>query len=301
MKTALMMMIPTLLVFAILPVTVGVYVWRDAGRRGMNRLLWTVLAIFFPGMVGFLIYLLVRSGYSDLHCPQCGTKVQKDFALCPGCGARFKAACPGCGAPVEPQWKLCPQCGTTLPEDRGTLCTPVQPKDKNLWKVLLVAILLPLVLFVMMGMVAVSTMNSSVSSLASSTMTVNEAKAEIETKETIDWLNEQLAQNSDTAAVLHWQGSAEADVTLSKSGYLVYLPNSAAGTQLPEVHILSDEGPFHSRLQANITSRSSATKPSVLLFVQYGEKPAKLALVVNDHEIEYTLTETETVPVLAGN
>ena len=301
MSTAFLMMIPILLVFAILPLTVGIYVWRDSGRRGMNRLLWTVIALLFPGMVGFLIYLLVRSGYSNLHCPQCGTKVQKEFAVCPGCGVRFKSACPGCGTPVEPQWKLCPQCGTTLPKERDPLCTPVQPKDKNLWKVLLVAILLPLVLFVMMGMVAFSTMNSSVSSLASSTMTVNEAKAEIETKETIDWLNEQLAQDPDTAAVLHWHGPAEADADLSKSGYLVYLPHSAAGTQLPEVRLLSDEGPFHNRLQANITTRSSATKPSVLLFLQYSEDPAKLALVVNDHEIEYTLTETETVPVLAGS
>jgi hypothetical protein len=35
------------------------YVWADAGRRGMNPLGWTLLAIFVPGAVGLILYFLL--------------------------------------------------------------------------------------------------------------------------------------------------------------------------------------------------------------------------------------------------
>lgn len=73
------------LVFA-LPVIIGIYVYRDASRRGMNAVLWTLLAIFVPGFVGLIIYLIVRSDYSDAHCQKCGGMIRESFAICPHCG-----------------------------------------------------------------------------------------------------------------------------------------------------------------------------------------------------------------------
>ena len=42
------------------PILIGVYVYRDARRRGMNAVLWTLIAVAAPALIGFIIYLLVR-------------------------------------------------------------------------------------------------------------------------------------------------------------------------------------------------------------------------------------------------
>lgn len=51
-----------------IPVLIGVYVYRDAKRRNMNALLWTLIAILAPSLIGFIIYLFVRGNYDDLQC-----------------------------------------------------------------------------------------------------------------------------------------------------------------------------------------------------------------------------------------
>ena len=68
-------------VFLIVPILIGVYVYRDANRRGMNALVWTLIALFAPSLIGFIIYLLVRSGYSDLECPRCQTAIKEEYVL----------------------------------------------------------------------------------------------------------------------------------------------------------------------------------------------------------------------------
>ena len=79
-----------------LPILLGVYVYRDATRRGMNAVLWTLLAVFAPGLVGLIIYLLVRSNYSDATCQKCGKPVRESFAVCPHCGTPLKEHCGNC-------------------------------------------------------------------------------------------------------------------------------------------------------------------------------------------------------------
>lgn len=49
------------------PIMIGVYVYRDAERRRMNATLWTLVAVFTPGLTGFIIYLLVRGDYPGLR------------------------------------------------------------------------------------------------------------------------------------------------------------------------------------------------------------------------------------------
>ena len=57
-----------MIIVALLPLLIGVYVYRDAKRRGMNAALWTLIAILAPSLIGFIIYLLVRGNYSTLRC-----------------------------------------------------------------------------------------------------------------------------------------------------------------------------------------------------------------------------------------
>ena len=157
-RTALVA-IPALIVMALaacLPFVLGVYVYRDANRRGMNAILWALVAVLAPSLIGLLVYLLVRGNYSDLRCPRCDTPVGEEFVVCPNCGAKLRPSCPNCAAPVEPDWKVCPRCAQPLPERQTDVCAPVRAKDRSLGKVLVIAILIPVLLLALLflGMLA---------------------------------------------------------------------------------------------------------------------------------------------------
>ena len=66
-----------------IPMFVGVYVYYDAKRRGMNAVAWTLAAVLAPALAGFIIYLLVRTGRPDLICPRCGAQAAERYAVCP--------------------------------------------------------------------------------------------------------------------------------------------------------------------------------------------------------------------------
>ena len=76
------------------------------------------------------------------------------YVVCPKCGAKLRPSCPNCKAPVEPDWKVCPRCTTPLPEIQTDIQTPVRPKDRTGWKILLVILLVPLllILFAIFGL-----------------------------------------------------------------------------------------------------------------------------------------------------
>lgn len=89
------------------------YINHDAGRRGMNRLGWTLLAIFIPNALGIILFFLLRSPLS-MHCTQCGNTVQGGFSFCPRCGADLGLHCPRCHHGVRPGDVFCCNCGNSL-------------------------------------------------------------------------------------------------------------------------------------------------------------------------------------------
>ncbi|MGH9777137.1 MAG: PLDc N-terminal domain-containing protein, partial [Candidatus Acidiferrales bacterium] len=58
------------------------YVNADSGRRQMNRLLWTLLVIFIPNAIGFIIYFVIRKPIAR-PCPKCQAPVRPEFVFCP--------------------------------------------------------------------------------------------------------------------------------------------------------------------------------------------------------------------------
>ena len=56
-------MIHALVIIIIAVTLIGVYVYRDAKRRGMNALLWVVISVVSVP-VGLIIYLFVRRKYN---------------------------------------------------------------------------------------------------------------------------------------------------------------------------------------------------------------------------------------------
>ncbi|HYN02910.1 MAG TPA: zinc ribbon domain-containing protein [Vicinamibacteria bacterium] len=89
------------------------YVFADARRRGMNHVLWTLLAIFIPNAIGIILYFILRDPI-PVPCPACGTPARKGHAFCAGCGAAVRAACPQCRQPIETGWRNCARCGAAL-------------------------------------------------------------------------------------------------------------------------------------------------------------------------------------------
>lgn len=209
-----------LAVLIIVPILVGVYVFRDASRRGMNAALWTLIAVLVPILVGFIIYLLVRGNYPDLKCPQCGTPVRESYVSCPQCGARLKASCPSCSAPVEPDWKVCPRCASPLSHDSSNIQTPIKKKDRGLAVVLAVVVIVPLALL-LFAILSFTALSHTSGGAGVTTLFANEYLAMTDNPEIKAWL-ERCGDDPNTAYVLRHEISNESeDANLE---YLIYMP-----------------------------------------------------------------------------
>jgi RNA polymerase subunit RPABC4/transcription elongation factor Spt4 len=91
------------------------FVYADASRMGLPAGLWAFL-VLLSSVVGLVVYLLVRPR-NRVVCHACGGAIEKDFVVCPTCGAELKASCPSCGKTVSPDWKMCPYCRAELRVD----------------------------------------------------------------------------------------------------------------------------------------------------------------------------------------
>jgi hypothetical protein len=98
------------------------YVFGDARRRGMNHVLWTLLAIFIPNAIGIILYFILRDPVA-VPCPSCATPAKKGHAFCAACGTAVRTACPQCRQPVDSGWRNCARCGAPL----GAVVTPGTP------------------------------------------------------------------------------------------------------------------------------------------------------------------------------
>jgi MFS family permease len=111
---ALQVLIATLagIVLGVIMLLIG-YVNRDAKRRGMNYGLWTILVIFIPYAMGYVIYFLVRHPIPG-KCPQCGATTNPAFNFCPKCKFNLHPACPQCHRGIEVGALFCPYCSADL-------------------------------------------------------------------------------------------------------------------------------------------------------------------------------------------
>jgi len=89
------------------------YVNRDAGRRGMSRVLWTAVAILVPNGLGIVLYFILRQPVLEV-CPNCASPVSSGFNFCPKCSSRLSASCPQCQHVVRPDDIFCANCGAAL-------------------------------------------------------------------------------------------------------------------------------------------------------------------------------------------
>lgn len=102
------------------------YVYRDAKRRGMNPVLWTLLVLILSPAylgIGLIIYLLVREPL-PYSCPECSTTVNARYNFCPICKYNLHPACPACQREVSDSDKFCPYCATELTHSKQASVVP---------------------------------------------------------------------------------------------------------------------------------------------------------------------------------
>ena len=291
-----------------IPVMIGVYVYRDAKRRGMNAMAWTLIAVVAPALNGFIIYLLVRGNSPDLQCPQCAEPVTEQYVICPHCGAKLRPACPNCSFPVEADWKVCPKCAAPLEGMEMPPAPPQRQRDKTLGKILIAIIVVPVALIAL----AVFGLTAFQSVTGSSTMREvtfdeydQEQKSETVREAVHEWLDS-LEVRSDRAYALRYDYSNELEGG-QEHYYLFYVP---AGGQSPSTSFGTDAGLFGTTLNLRLertgysdslycvqTSVESTPKPRIVL----GGKHIRCEVQVVDYNPTLFFIEPNYAKAEPGN
>ena len=92
---------------------IGVAVYYDAERRGMEPLMWALVAALVPYLLGLIAYLVVRHPV-QVVCTVCGQPFSATDIFCKNCGHAVQTKCSSCGQPAAACARFCPQCGTRL-------------------------------------------------------------------------------------------------------------------------------------------------------------------------------------------
>ncbi len=271
------------------PVLIGVYVYRDSRRRGMNAALWTLIAVAAPALIGFIIYLLIRGSYPDLQCPQCAGSVTEQYTVCPHCGAKLRPACPNCAFPVETDWIVCPKCAAPLDGTDMHYTPPLRQRDRSLSKILVAIIVVPVALIVlaMFGLVLSQSMIPGSSTLRE--VSFDEYDQE-QTSETVreavhSWLDS-LEVRSDRAYALRYDYYNELGAG-HEYYYLFYVP---AGGQSPNTSFGTDSSLFGTTL--NLRLERTGYSGSLYCVQTDAETPPKPRIVLGGKHIR---CETQVV------
>ena len=287
-------------IFILLPILIGVYVYRDANRRNMNAPLWTIIAILAPSLIGFIIYLLVRGNYSNLKCPRCDATVTEQYVVCPKCGAKLKPSCPNCSTPVEPDWTVCPKCAQPLPEMQNDIVMPVRPKDKTLWKILAAIIIVPVVLLLVLGLSFSAVSGGGSSSLREVTFDEYYADQEVpeDTKEYVQaWLDEIYpSQDLNHAYALMYEKTYEPARSDGRNDYyyLIYIPGGGSANQRGFGY---SSGLFSDSLKLELTGSSNQDGLYCMATTSKKGGP-KLKVTVDGRKLDAVVTEVDFNPTL---
>lgn len=271
------------------PVIIGVYVWRDARRRGMSAPLWTAVSVLVPALIGFVVYLLVRTNHSDLQCAVCSAHVEETYIVCPGCGTKLRASCPSCSTAVEHEWKVCPRCAGALPQSDDDVTAPIHPKDKALKRIVALVIIIPIL--VLTVLVASLSAYFAVGSSSVTKVSVEEYANIQEDPETAEkvrsWLGG-LPDETGRAYALRYDRATETD---SESFFLVYIPG--AGTS-SEIGFGQSSTVFGTTLK--LEAERTGDSGTLFCLTSSADTPPNLSVTLDGRRIPCEVTEVDFNP-----
>lgn len=67
-------------------VALAIWVYKDAKSRGMDNAVLLTIVTVITGLLGLVIYLLMRPKGNLVPCPSCQKKRMEGSAKCPHCG-----------------------------------------------------------------------------------------------------------------------------------------------------------------------------------------------------------------------
>ncbi len=286
-------LIPILLLVGLgIPLAIGVYVYRDANRRGMNAVLWTLVAILAPSLIGFIIYLLVRNSSSDMLCPRCDTPVREDYVICPNCGAKLQPYCSNCATPLQPDWKVCPRCTQSITEIYEDVVVPKHHKDNSLWKILVAVLVIPVLLIVVL-ILSVSVFRVSANSGGSSSVMTEVSLEELyqAQKNSVveDWMAS-LEVESGKAYALEYIKETQQNGT--EHYYVLYVPDAGAGAEMG----FGIGGGFFKDVMRVEFGSGDVSKKSVYCLEVTMEQRAKMEVYCDCQELECEIVEVDFNP-----
>lgn len=292
MDAAYFYLIFVVALFLVLPILIGVYVYRDANSRGMNAALWTLIAALAPSGIGLIIYLVVRSDYNSLECPNCKAPILEEYSSCPKCGTSLKAKCTNCGKAIASGWQNCAHCGEPVPAD-AMIPTLPKRKDNGLGKILVAVILIPVLI--------ISTLVFGLASFRSghptSVGSVDGMRIEdfAENKVVSDWLKSCDASGTGIY-VLEYQYPKDKSSNLNRSNYIVYRTGLSKDVSVAAVGF---QNFFKEslRVEYNDSEITGATDYHIYQVDYSTTAKVQLEVLVNGQKADYKLT-TSTDPLL---
>jgi len=278
--------------FLVLPILIGVYVYRDANSRGMNAALWTLIAALAPSGIGLIIYLVVRSDYNSFECPNCKAPILEEYSSCPKCGTSLKAKCTNCGKAIASGWQNCAHCGEPVPAD-AMIPTLPKRKDNGLGKILVAVILIPVLI--------ISTLVFGLASFRSghptSVGSVDGMRIEdfAENKVVSDWLKSCDASGTGIY-VLEYQYPKDKSSNLNRSNYIVYRTGLSKDVSVAAVGF---QNFFKEslRVEYNDSEITGSTDYHIYQVDYSTTAKVQLEVLVNGQKADYKLT-TSTDPLL---
>ena len=258
----LLFAIPIAIIILTIPILIGIYVYRDAKSRGMNAKRATLIAVFAPCFIGFIIYLLTRN-------------------------ERSKRNCPNCFAPAQDSWRVCPQCAAPLPEINRA---PTQNynHDKMIGKILLLTIIVPIVLIIVTVFAIEFYPDNNAKSIYIQLFTIEEFTEKTESEKAIEWL-ENAMKDKETVSVLKYKSEIE-DTKQIRVRYLAYIP------MLSDEPIMSHEmieKMFSDSIDIGFDNNGEASGNIVVLINYRAAKEPKLNLIFDGEALEYEIAEAE--------
>ena len=258
--------------FVVIPVMIGIYVYRDANARGMNAPLWTLIAVLAPTFIGLIVYLIVRTDHTTFQCPKCNQA-------------------------LEASWAICPSCGEPVPEGIKVSSGIVQ-KDKGLGKLLLAVILIPLLIVILLivGLFGMRTTNYS------SIGAVDGMRIEdfTDNKVVENWLDNSDAQGNGIYVLAH-QEVTTADNSGTKYSYIFYRKGLTSSVDVSVED--ASKGLFtNSALEIKYTDTGTVPTSNYHIYqVEYITSDApKLVIYVNGKKVDFIQTTTDE-PILLND
>lgn len=281
----ILILIPFFTVILAIPILIGVYVYRDANRRGMNAALWTLISILAPSLIGFIIFLLVRGNYSNLKCPRCETPVTEQYVVCPKCGAKLRPSCPNCSAPIETGWKVCPKCAGPLDEcSYRDISVPVKPKDNTLWKILAIVLIVPILLIAIMVFSMTAYTSGGSSSLT--TFTIDQYLTDMENEDIEKWLDSVGDDISKAYVLMHQTDFGDS----KRIRYLIYFPRLVEN---PSYSFGVNTGLFGETFKIAFPNVNGNTGNTLVLATYNGDGDPRLKLYYDGKLVDCEITEVD--------